>query len=174
MNLVSQYVLRVGAYMIFSLMLEGLIPQGSSKKIVKLMISLVFLYVLIQPVLEWIHLEMPLSELTTAEISWNEMEMSQKVDYEEQAWTMMEKGYEQILMAQGLPKELQEEYKIQEVKVDDTVEVTLARMSLIGSLNDRSLQLGQIGIADEEKDKVISSLSEYWGIPTDQLEMKLR
>ena len=36
MNLISQYVLRVAAYVIFSLILEEITPKGSNKKIVKL------------------------------------------------------------------------------------------------------------------------------------------
>ena len=70
MNLVSLYVLRVGAYVIFAMLLEGIMPGGSSKKMVKLMISLVFMYVLIQPVAEWIQQKIPLVDLTTAELEW--------------------------------------------------------------------------------------------------------
>ena len=80
MNLLSQYVLRVGAYIIFSLLLEGITPNGASKKIVKLMISLVFMYILIQPVYEWIDQKVPLTQLTTEDFSWNER--TQTVDYE--------------------------------------------------------------------------------------------
>ena len=43
MNLVSQYVIKVGAYVLLAQLLEGILPQGSSKKIVKLMLSVLFL-----------------------------------------------------------------------------------------------------------------------------------
>ena len=172
MNLLSQYVLRVGAYIIFSLLLEGITPNGASKKIVKLMISLVFMYILIQPVYEWIDQKVPLTQLTTEDFSWNER--TQTVDYEKQAWEMVGKGYEQVLAEQGLPQELQEKYSMQEIKVTDVVEVTLVRKDQVGSLTDRSLQFGQIGIDNDEKENVINELSQYWGIRADQVEMKLR
>ena len=174
MNLVSQYVLRVGAYMIFSLLLEGITPSGGSKKIVKLMIGLIFMYVLIQPVFDWISLKMPLSQLTTVEIEWDETERYKEVDYESQAWNMVGNGYEQVLREQGLPKELKEEYRLEEVKVEDVVEITLSRGGQIGGFEDRSLHLGQIGNSWKEEEQIINSLSDYWGIPAERLEMKLR
>ena len=173
MNLVSQYVLRVGAYMIFALMLEGITPS-TNKKIIKLMISLVFMYVLIQPVFEWIRLEVPLSTLTTAEIAWNENELDKGIDYDKQAWNMVGEGYEQVLLAQGLPKELQGKYRIEEVIVEDGVEVILSRGGKIAGFADRSLSFGQIGSSMDEEEKIRNSLSAHWGISKDQLEMMLR
>ncbi len=175
MNLVSQYVLRVGAYMIFALLLEGIIPAGSSKKIVKLMISLVFMYVLIQPVVSWLQQEIPLAQLTTAEIDWGEAEtMKMGADYEKQAMAMVGQGYENLLQKQGLPKELKDQYQIVEIEMGDTIKVELIRSDDIGSLTDRSLNLGQIGRNSKEEEMILKSLSEYWGIPQENMEMRLR
>lgn len=174
MNLISQYVLRVAAYVIFSLILEEITPKGSNKKIVKLMLSLIFMYVLIQPVVEWIGQDLSLSQLTMEEVSWSDAKEDRKIDYEKQAWNMVEKGYEQVLKQQGLPKELEDEYYLQEVSIGEVVEVTLARGGAIGGFDDRSLELGQIGSSQEEEKRVISSLSNHWGIPEEKLEMKLR
>ncbi len=175
MNLVSQYVLRVGAYMIFALLLEGIMPTGSSKKFVKLMISLTFMYVLIQPVVSWLQQELPLSELTTVEIDWDETEATNKGDdFEKQAQAMMGQGYESMLQKQGLPKDLKDQYEIIKIDIDDTIEVELIRSDEIGGLIDRSMDLGQIGSSDEEEEKILKSLSTYWGIPQENLEMRLR
>ncbi len=175
MNLVSQYVLRVGAYTIFALLLEGILPEGGSKKIVKLMISLVFMYVLIQPVVSWLQQEIPLSQLTTAEIVWGESESTGiGVDYEKQALTMVGQGYEVMLKNQGLPKELKDRYLIKEIHMGDTIEIELARKDEVGGLTDRTLDMGQIGSNSEEKEEVLNCLSDYWGIPREDLEMRLR
>lgn len=175
MNLVSLYVLRVGAYMIFAILLEGIMPTGSSKKMVKLMISLVFMYVLIQPVVSWLQQEIPLAELTTVEIEWNEAEVNGiGADYEKQAQAMVGQGYESMLEKQGLPRELKDQYTIVEIDMGDTIEVELARSGKIGGLTERSLDLGQIGCSDEEEEKILKSLSAYWGIPQEKLEMRLR
>ena len=174
MNLVSQYVLRVGAYMIFSLLLEGILPNGNSKRIIKLMLGLVFMYVLIQPISAWIYQEIPLAQLTTAEIAWSQMEENQKVDYETQALDMVGNGYEQLLMTEGLPKDLEKTYAIEKIKVADRVEITLTRKDAIGSFSNRSLEFGTIGISKEEEESVIQSISQHWGVAENQLEMKIR
>ncbi len=175
MNLVSQYVLRVGAYMIFALLLEGIMPAGGSKKFIKLMISLTFMYVLIQPVVGWLQQEIPLADLTTVDIGWNEAEAKDiGAGFEKQAQAMVGQRYESILEKQGLPRELRDQYTIVEIKMDDSIEVELARSGGSGSLTDRSLDLGQIGSSGEEEEKILKSLSAYWGIPQENLEMKLR
>ena len=175
MSLVSQYVLRVGAYVIFAMLLEGIMPGGSSKKMVKLMISLVFMYVLIQPVAEWIQQKIPLVDLTTAELEWNAAEANDiGTDYEKQAQAMMGQGYESLLKKQGLPKELKDQYTIVEIDMGDTIEVELARNGEIGGLTDYSLDLGRIGSGKEEEEQILKSLSTYWGVPQEKLEMRLR
>lgn len=175
MNLVSQYVLRVGAYLIFSMLLEGVMPNGSSKKIVRLMISLVFMYVLVQPVVSWLEQEIPLAELTTVEIDWGEVQpLDVTSEYEKQAMTMVGQGYESMLEKQGLPKALEDQYQILEVNMGDIIKVDMTRNDPIGSLTDRSLNLGQIGQSVEEEETIATSLSEYWGIPQESLEIRLR
>ena len=175
MNLISQYVLRVGAYMIFAMLLEGIIPAGSSKKIVKLMISLMFMYVLIQPVVSWLQQEIPLAQLTTKEFAWDGAEAAGiGAEYEKQALAMVGKGYESVLQEQGLPKDLEDQYQILQVRVGDTIELVLARNDEVGGLTDRSLKLGQIGSSSEEEAEIRESLSDHWGIPQENLEMRLR
>lgn len=183
MNLVSQYVLRVGTYMIFVLLLEGIMPAGSSKKIVKLMVSLLFMYVLVEPVVSWIQNEIPLSALTLEETAWPDTEggWAETVDgkvsqsYESQALHMVGQGYEKALEEQGLPESLQEEYQIVQIQMGDTIQVTLARNQEVGGLTNRQLHLGRIGSSSEEEEETLTeALSSYWGIPKENLEMRLR
>ena len=113
MNLVSQYVIKVGAYVLLAQLLEGVLPQGSSKKIVKLMLSVLFLYVLAGPVILWVQEEIPLEELTTTDFTWEEADRQNK-EYKKQADFMVEKGWVTALQ-QNLPKNLADEYQIDEV-----------------------------------------------------------
>ncbi len=175
MNLISQYVLRVGAYVIFSMLMEAVIPAGSSKKIVKLMIGLVFMYVLIQPIIGWLQQEIPLEQLTMTDLVWDEeTNGNTTADYEKQAMIMVEKGYESVLIEQGLPRELKDQYEIVEIEMGDPIEVVLTRNNEIGGITDYTLDLGQIGSGDVEEDSILKSLSSHWGVPQDNLEMRLR
>ena len=56
----------------------------------------------------------------------------------------------------------------------DTIEVELARNGEIGGLTDYSLDLGRIGSGKEEEEQILKSLSTYWGVPQEKLEMRLR
>lgn len=175
MNLVSQYVIKIGAYVLFAVLLEGILPQGNSKKIVKLMLSLLFLYVLIGPVISWLQQELPLEELTTVDFSWEEAE-GKSEDYQDQAAAMVEQKWRSTLQ-HNLPGKLKDDYEILKVEINDQskqMQVQLARRDEVGSLIDRSLQLGQIGVSREEEERIKNSLCESWGIAPENLEMKLR
>ena len=161
--------------MMFAMLLEGVTPEGNGKKLVKLMISLLFMYILIQPVISWIRQEMPLEALTLQETTADEQDIFDMTDvYQKQAGAMMQQGYEDMLATEGLPAQLRDRYEIVDVTIDDTIEVVLGRKDEAGSLVDRQLDLGQIGSNSEEEQELLTSLSKYWGIPEEDLEMKLR
>ena len=175
MNLVSQYVIKVGAYVLLAQLLEGVLPQGSSKKIVKLMLSVLFLYVLAGPVILWVQEEIPLEELTTTDFTWEEADR-QNTEYKKQADFMVEKGWVTALQ-QNLPKDLADEYQIDEVRIEEqegTIQVSLRRNNKVGSFTDKSLNLGQIGVNREEEERVKKTLCEHWGIEPENLELWLR
>ena len=175
MNLVSQYVIKVGAYVLFALLLEGILPQGSSKKLVKLLLSLVFLYVLIGPVVSWLELGLPLEELTTVNLSSEDIKQQEEI-YQSQATSMVQQGWRTALQ-QNMPRELAENYEIIEVEMnekDSKLKVKLARNQEIGSLVDRSLDLGHIGRNQDEEERIKNSLCEQWKVPPENLEITLK
>ena len=175
MNLVSQYVIRVGAYILFSLLWEGILPQGSSKKMAKFMLSLMFLYVLVNPVINWLQSGMSLETLTTVDFEWEE-ETSLSERYQQQAEGMVETGWLQELQ-KSLPRELAREYEMVEIAMDENkerIQVKLARKDAVGSFDDRSLDLGEIGVSKEEEETIQNRLCEYWGIEKEKLELKLQ
>ena len=112
------------------------------------------MYVLIQPVFDWISLKMQLSQLTTVEIELDKTERYKEVDYESQAWNMVGNGYEQVLKEQGLPKELKEEYRLEDVKVEDLVEITLSRGGQIGGSKIEVCIWDRSAIAGKRKNKL--------------------
>ena len=171
MNLISQYVLRVGAYLIFSVLIEGILPKGNAGKQVRLVLGLIFIFALLQPVTSWLQDGASLNEMGV-EVWADEERIAGQ--YENQAQTMVQEGYEKALLQQGLPPELRDRYRMAEVKIEDQIEVTLERQDPIGSLTDREFDLGQIGSSRQEKSELLQSLSAYWGITEEDLEMKLR
>ena len=175
MNLVSQYVIKVGAYVLFALLLEGILPQGSSKKLVKLLLSLMFLYVLIGPVVGWLQLGLPLEELTTVNLNSEDIKQQEEI-YQSQAASMVQQGW-RTAMQQNMPRELAENYEIIEVEMnekDSKLKVKLARNQEIGSLVDRSLNLGHIGRNQDEEERIKNSLCELWKVPPENLEITLK
>ncbi|MCI8633751.1 MAG: stage III sporulation protein AF [Lachnospiraceae bacterium] len=173
MNILSEYVLRVGTLLIFSVLLESMMPSGAVRKYVKLVLSLLFVFVLVQPVIEWTQDGVDLETLTLGEVQGEAAPQSR---YEEQAEAMLQGAYEEALTRQGLPAELQEQYTLMQIQVKDegSIKITLSREKEVGGLLDRSLDLGQIGAADEEEEKIRQSLCQYWGIEEERLEMRLR
>lgn len=173
MNILSEYVLRVGALLIFSVLLESMMPAGTVRKCVKLVLSLLFVFVLIQPVIEWVQEGVDLETLTLGDLP---QETRQENRYEKQAEEMLQGAYEEALTQQGLPAELQEQYALTQIQVKEegSIKITLSREKEVGGLLDRSLDLGQIGAEAQEEEKIRQSLCAYWGIEEEKLEMKLR
>lgn len=167
MNIVSQYVLRTGAYLIFAVLLESILPQGSARKFVRLTLSLLFMYVLIQPVASWILDGTSLEAITMGE------ELTLENSYEAQAEKMIGQGMEAALQQKGLPAELEASYQLEAVQWGNPVQITLSACAPVGGITDRSLNLGQIGVSDEE-DALRQQLCSYWGLEEDRVEIRLR
>lgn len=168
--MLSEYVLRVGAVVIFSMLMEALMPSSAIRKYVKLLMSLLLIFTLVQPVIGWIQGEVSLEVLTLGE----DEQVQRENPYEEQAQAMMQEAYETAFMNQGLPASLQDRYSLLDVKVGEKVQVTISKEKEIGDLADRELSLGQIGRNLNEEEQMRQSLCEYWGVPEESLEMRLR
>ena len=57
---------------------------------------------------------------------------------------------------------------------DSKLKVKLARNQEIGSLVDRSLDLGHIGRNQDEEERIKNSLCEQWKVPPENLEITLK
>lgn len=167
--MISQYVLQVGSFSLLAVLLETVMPGGSAKKYVRLVLSLLFAYVLLSPILR--------SE--NEAFSWLEgggeltESAGEAAEYQEQADAMLQSAVEDALREQGLPPQWQDTYELVNVTAGETVEVTLAQRSGSLQLEDYDLQLGGIGVQEKQEAQLSDTLSEYWGIDASRLELRL-
>lgn len=180
MNIVSAYVLRVGAFLIMAMVLENALPETSIRRYIKFVVSLLFVIVLIGPVVSWLRNDISLDDLT---LGLDEKTEQVEENYEAQARQMVLAGYGDALITENLPPGLRSEYQLMEIDVrEDSIRVTVARKEtegysgqrVIGSWRAEDFDFGEIGFSKEEEDNLKEGLADYWGISEERLEIKLR
>jgi stage III sporulation protein AF len=176
MEILQEYIRRIGGFLILQSLAEVLLPSHTSRKYIRMVLGAVFLLLLLQPVLTILR--------WTPTLSLSLRSDEEKLfRYTERIEAMSEAQYEAFLWDYGLPESWEGVWSLRSLEVECTEGVpTQIRVDLQASSEEEGtetiqIQLGSIGRSRESEEheiKLQDELAAFWGVDPSQLILSLR
>ena len=182
MGAIRQWALSIVVFLIFQGMMEILIPKGSVKKFIQLVLGIAFLMIAVGPVLQFFRQDLTDTFLLQDFPELTETTAVAQEEYGKTQQEILEKQYGDVLAQQCSDVLAQEGQVLDEIRVACTSQGEIQSIAVkIRSPEEKQegiqIDLGYIQVGDNSKPEqewsqaFVKKLADCWGVEADAIEI---